>query len=101
MAMNARLRYDLFKNAKPYYGSLLEKHNKVPTLFSTTVSCILDHKLDYDELPTVLKKKMDEFKVYETFPGPKISKCSVCKHFYTSKESFDTHDCSTNHQQLM
>lgn len=85
--------YDLFKDAKPFYGSLIEKRDKVPTLFSTIVNNIVENEVKYDALPTVIKGKVDYFKQYSTFPGPKIIKCSQCGHFYTSEEKFIAHMC--------
>ena len=90
-------RHDLFRDARPYYGApMLEVRDKVPTLYSLCVRCVFSGKLKFTEDPTVppvIKSKLEYLKRYETFPSPRILKCSSCGKFYTHKKRFLTHDC--------
>ena len=87
-------RVNVFRNAKPYYGSsMLGFREKVPALSLQTIDFILKNEVTIDPLPPVIKNKVDYYKRYETLPGPTVLKCSVCGKFYTSSEKFDVHEC--------
>ena len=89
---------DMFKDSKPYYGSpILETGEKVPSLFALTVYTVMKDEINFagvDSVPPVLKNKLEYYKQYEEFKGPKIYKCSVCGKFYTNSEKFNIHECS-------
>lgn len=93
-------RFDLFRDATPYYGApLLEIRDKVPTLYSLSVRRIFSGKIDFagaSDVPTVIKSRLEYLKKYESYPGPRVMKCSNCKKFYTHQKRFLTHDCSLN-----
>ena len=93
-------RFDLFRDATPYYGApLLEIRDKVPTLYSLSVRRIFSSKIDYvsaSDVPPVIKSRLEYLKKYETYPGPRVMKCSNCQKFYTHQKRFLTHDCSLN-----
>lgn len=90
-------RHDLFRDARPYYGApVLEIRDKVPTLFSLSVRCVFTRRIKFTEdpnVPPVIKSRLEYLKRYETFPGPRIIKCSNCGKFYTHQKRFLTHDC--------
>lgn len=98
MAESKPSRYDLFRDARPYYGEIVfEVRDKVPTLFSLSVKCVFSRKVEFaaaSDLPPVMKSRLEYLKQYETFPGPRIMKCSSCNKFYTHQKRFLTHDCS-------
>lgn len=93
-------RFDLFRDATPYYGApLLEIRDRVPTLYSLSVRRIFSSKIDFvgaADVPTVIKSRLEYLKKYESYPGPRVMKCSNCKKFYTHQKRFLTHDCSLN-----
>ena len=92
-------RYDVFRDAKPYYGvPLLEVRDKVPTLFSCSVRCVFEKKIQFSEapeLPSVMKSRLEYLKryMYGSFAGPRVMKCSNCNKFYTHKKRFFGHNC--------
>ncbi len=94
----SRVRYDLFENAKPYYGSpvLGGDGARVPALFVLCVNTVIMRKIPFsnvDTVPPMLKSKLEYYKRYEVYKGPKVMKCSVCGKFYTSKDKFRVHEC--------
>ena len=88
-------RYDLFKDVKPYYGTVVqcEKRDNVPTLFTICVQSVIDKELVFESLPTVLCSKLSTYKQYAEYKGPKIYKCSECSKFYSKHNKFLEHIC--------
>ena len=89
-------RTDLFKNVKPYYGSidLYEVRESIPTLFSLSVQFVLDGAMDYQNIPPTLQTKLDHCKEKRLYKGPKIMKCSVCSKYYSKQQKFLDHICA-------
>lgn len=95
---DAQCRYDLFENAKPYYGSpiLGADGARVPTLFVLCTHTVMAKGVPFakvETLPPLLKSKLEYYRRYEVYKGPKVMKCSVCGKFYTTKEKFQAHSC--------
>ena len=92
-----RPRRDVYKDVKPYCGDpiLDEGPDKVPTLYALSVHSVIRHKVPYAQcgIPTVLHKKLEVYRKYEEWMGPKIHKCSACGKFFTTMEKFDKHVC--------
>lgn len=90
-------RVDEFRGARPYYG-VRRFHEKVPPLFMLCSEVIVKTEMDYGNirgLPPVLKSRLDHYRKYEDYKGPKISKCSVCQRFFSNPEKFKVHECSS------
>lgn len=90
-----RARYDLFRDVRPYYGTVVafERRDNVPTLFTICVRFVIDEKVNFQDVPTVLNSRLTEYKKYEEYNGPKIMKCSVCAKFYSKRQKFLDHSC--------
>ena len=92
----AGVRLDLFRDVKPYYdgNDWFEQRENVPTLFSISINkFMVDGKLNYEPLPTVLKAKLDSWQDLRAYKGPKVMKCSRCSKFYTKPDRFAAHKC--------
>ena len=88
-------RIDVFKDVKPYYGSieLYEVRDKIPTLFSLAVQIVLDTAVDYQSVPPTLQNKLNHCKEKRLYKGPKIMKCSICSKYYSKQQKFLDHIC--------
>ena len=90
-------RHDEFKNVKPYCGDpLLETGpDRVPSLYVLSARMVLRGKIPFERcvVPTVLRKRLETYRSYEQWQGPKIMKCSTCWKFYTTQQKFDKHKC--------
>ncbi len=92
-------RYDVFKNAKPYYGSpiLGADGQRVPALFILCAHTVMVKEIPFTEMksvPPVLKSKLEHYKRYEVYKGPRVMKCSACGKFYTNEQKFQVHACN-------
>ena len=92
----ARERVDLFKDVKPYYGKAAwdELRDKVPTLFSVCMRVVVKQKLDSEAVPTVLKSKLNHWRHFQDYRGPRVLKCSRCFKYYTKQNKFADHECT-------
>ena len=88
-------RFDLFQSVRPYYGKsvMYDVREGVPTLHSLSMKCVLDFKVDFETIPVVLKNKLNLYKNYEEFTGPRVMKCSKCLKFYSKHKKFVQHSC--------
>lgn len=89
-------RVDAFKSVRPYYGGeggWYEQRDKVPTLFSIGMKYVSEGKLNFQDLPTVLRTKLDHWQHFQEYKGPKVMKCSRCSKFYTKPNRFAAHRC--------
>ena len=92
-----RPRRDVFKNVKLYCEeSILDECvDKVPTLYVLSVHSVIRNKVPFEDcgVPTVLHKRLEVYRLYEEWVGPRIHKCSTCEKFFTTEEKFAKHTC--------
>ena len=95
-------RVNVFKDCKPYFGDVLSEvlgeksPSEVDSLYLLSLRVVIRSRVPYEErqVPTVLRKRLDELRRLVDCPAPMIMKCSNCWTFYTTAEKFNTHKCS-------
>lgn len=96
-------RVDMFKDSKPYLGNdypmdIIIGNSPPRVVHNLSILCVrtvLRGRVPYErsEVPTAIRRTLDEYHHLLQWPCPRIMKCSGCRRFYTSQELFDSHTC--------